>query len=56
MHASTLTLYIKSISCACDIYRSVAYINNVFNVYTGVDNALASMQLIKALFTERVLQ
>ena len=39
---------IKSISCACDIYQSVAYIH-AFNIYSGVDNALGCIQLIKAL-------
>ena len=42
---------IKSISCACNIYQSVAYIH-AFNVYTGVDNALCCIQLIKALVGE----
>ena len=40
---------IKSISCACDIYHSVAYIH-AFNVYTGVDNALGCVKLIRLLW------
>ena len=43
---------IKSISCACDIYQSVAYFINAFNVYACVDNTLGCVQLIKALVTE----